>query len=111
MENPEKPVKPVRVPKAEMPPVAPDPVPAFDLPPVPEPVGSVNVVPPTPPAKKKMSGWLIALIVVIVICCCIVAIVVGAFSLFGTAIQDALNSGEFNFDEFQYLIPLTRFMI
>ena len=111
MENPEKPVKPVRVPKAQMPPVEPDPVPAFDLPPVPEPVGAASVVDAAPPAKKKMSGWLIALIVVVVICCCIVVVVGGAFALFGTAIEEVLNSGEFNFEDFQYLVPLTRFMI
>jgi len=111
MENPEKPAKPVRAPKAVVPPVEPDPVPALDLPPVPEPVGSVNVVPPTPPAKKKMSGWLIALIVVVVICCCIVVVVGGIFAFTGKELQNLFNSGEFNFEDFQYLVPLTRFMI
>ncbi len=111
MDMPEKPQKPVRAPKAVTPPADPDPVPAFDLPPVPQPAATVGVAQAVPPAKKKMSGWLIALIIVVVICCCLVVVVGGAFALFRSSIEGIINNGEFNFDDFQYLIPLTRFMI
>jgi hypothetical protein len=69
----------------------------MNMPPAPEVVNA-----PAQP-KKKMSGWLIALIVVVVICCCLV--VVG-----GLVAAVFANSGNFNMDEFQYLVPMFQFM-
>jgi hypothetical protein len=44
------------------------------------------------PPKKKTNVWLIVIIVLVVLCCCCVIAGFAGFKMFGTQINDIINS-------------------
>jgi hypothetical protein len=74
-----------------------------NLPPAPEVITPEVVQAPVQP-KKKMSGWLIALIVLVVLCCCLVVVGLIAAGFY-------MQKNNWNLNQFQYLVPVVRYMV